>query len=61
MGCGAALAHDWIIDVLTDMQAYARLNGLDALAAKLDETLAVARAEIAAASKAPAGGEAGED
>jgi hypothetical protein len=42
------LSHDWIIDVLTDMHAYALLNGMEALAVQVEKTLEVARAEIAA-------------
>ncbi|MBD3763848.1 MAG: hypothetical protein IE927_03695 [Rhodobacterales bacterium] len=42
------MRHAWIFDVLTDLRAYALANGLPALAAKTEETLAVARAEIAA-------------
>jgi hypothetical protein len=42
------LSHDWIIDVLTDLHAYAVLNGMDALAKQVERTLDVARREIAA-------------
>ncbi|MFN3643919.1 MAG: hypothetical protein ACK4TB_13480 [Gemmobacter sp.] len=42
------MPHDWIIDVLTDMRAYAKLNGMEALAEQIDRTLEIARAEIAA-------------
>jgi hypothetical protein len=41
--------HDWIFDVLKDLRTYAQANGLPALAAKADEALHIARAEISAA------------
>jgi hypothetical protein len=47
------LPHDWIIDVLTDLHAYARLNGMEALAEQVERTLEVARAEIAARTAEP--------
>jgi hypothetical protein len=47
------LPHDWIIDVLTDMHAYALLNGMEALAQQIEKTLEVARAEIAARAAEP--------
>ena len=40
------MRHDWIFDVLKDLKSYAQANGLPALAAKADEALQVARAEI---------------
>lgn len=43
------MRHDWIIDVLSDLQDYARRNDLAELALKVDEALAAARREIAAA------------
>ena len=42
------MRHNWIIDVLADLQAYAELNNLAAIAVAAGQTLAVARAEIAA-------------
>ncbi len=42
------MGHDWIFDVLKDLKSYAEANGLPALAAKADEALIIARAEIAA-------------
>lgn len=42
------MGHDWIFEVLSDVKAYADRHGLVALAAKAEEALAVARAEIAA-------------
>ena len=48
------MGHDWVFDVLADLKSYAEANGLPELAAMADQTLAVARAEIAAqAAKAP--------
>lgn len=44
------MRHDWIFDVLSDLTVYARENNLPLLAAKADEALRVARAEIAAQS-----------
>ncbi len=41
------MAHDWILDVLTDLKAYATKNGLSALADELDEVTLVAATEIA--------------
>jgi hypothetical protein len=53
--------HDWIIDVLEDLKTYAKRNGMAELAAKTDETLTVARQEIAskARSEGPTGTGAG--
>lgn len=45
------MGHDWIIDVLTDLKTFAIANDLDALAAKLDDTQLVARAEIVSHGK----------
>lgn len=42
------MGHEWILDVLADLRAYATQNGLPTLAAKTDETLRTARAELAA-------------
>ena len=42
------MGHDWVYEVLADLRAYAMANGLPALAAKADEALQVAKAEIAA-------------
>ncbi len=40
--------HDWIFDVLRDLQAYASANGLPALAAKAEEALRTAELELIA-------------
>ncbi len=42
------MGHDWVIDVLEDLISYASKNELPALAAKADEAMKVAAAEIAA-------------
>lgn len=55
------MAHDWIIDVLTDLKAFARANGLPALAEHLDETHLVAQVEIASHTKGTAIGLRGTD
>ena len=47
------MGHDWVFDVLADLRAYARSNGLPALAEIADEALKVAMAEITAQAKAP--------
>lgn len=43
------MRHEWIFDVLKDLQSYALRHDLPALAAQADLALRVARAEIAAA------------
>ena len=43
----SAMNHEWILDVLTDLGAYARKHDLRALAEQLDDTRHVASAEIA--------------
>ncbi len=42
------MRHDWILDVLRDLLAYAHRNDLPAVAARVEQALAVAEAEIAA-------------
>ena len=42
------MRHRWIIDVLTDLRAYAELNNLSATARAAEQTLDVAMAEISA-------------
>ena len=49
------MRHDWILDVLRDLLGYADRNGLPALAARVEQALAVAEAEIAG-PEAPAAG-----
>lgn len=41
------MAHDWILDVLADLKAYANKNGLSVLADELNETTLIAATEIA--------------
>ena len=40
------MGHDWILDVLTDLRAFASANDLPSLAAHLDDAAVVARVEI---------------
>ncbi len=40
------MTHEWIIDVLTDLKAFAVKNGLKATAAQLDDVRLVALAEL---------------
>ncbi len=42
------MRHAWIIEVLVDLQTYAEMNNLPAIAASARQTLDVARSEIAA-------------
>jgi hypothetical protein len=48
LGKTVAMNNKWILDVLTDLKAFAHLNGLPGLAVELDRTARVAEAEIAA-------------
>ncbi len=41
------MKYEWIIDVLTDLKAFAQLNGLSVLAEQLDDTKLVAACELA--------------
>ncbi|SEW28330.1 hypothetical protein SAMN04488515_2015 [Cognatiyoonia koreensis] len=45
------MGHNWIIDVLADLKSFAHTNGLDLLADHLEQTAAVATAEIATTSE----------
>jgi hypothetical protein len=47
------MGHEWILDVLADLRAYAAQNGLLTLAAKTDEALRTARAELASRAQPP--------
>ena len=40
------MGHNWIIDVLADVKAFAEQNNLPLLAGQLDDTLLVAHAEV---------------
>ena len=42
------MRSDWILDVLTDLKTFARVNGMPSLAEHLDDTAIVAMVEIAA-------------
>lgn len=51
--------NEWILDVLSDLNAFAVANGLSALAEQLDDTRLIAAAEIASLNdeaKAPSNG-----
>ena len=41
------MQNDWILDVLADLKAFARQNGLPSLAQQLDDTQMLAAVEIA--------------
>lgn len=47
------MGHDWIFDVLKDLRAYAEANDLPETAAKAEECLRLAEAEIAAKGGRP--------
>jgi hypothetical protein len=53
--------NDWILDVLTDLRRFAGANGLQRLAAELDQTLTVAAADIARARSEEPRAERAED
>ena len=44
------MRHAWILDVLTDLVTYAQGNGLPSIAMAAEQTLEVAKTEIAAIS-----------
>ncbi len=48
MSADGTMHHDWIFEVLEDLRDYAVKNGMPATAAKAEEALRVARAEVAA-------------
>jgi len=51
--------NEWILDVLSDLNAFAVANGLTALAEQLDDTKLIAAAEIASLkdeARAPSNG-----
>lgn len=41
------MGDEWILDVLTDLKAYAQKNGMAVLAEQLDDARLVAAAELA--------------
>lgn len=45
------MAHEWIIDVLTDLKTFASANGMEALAEQLEDTQLVASLEIVSQGK----------
>ena len=55
------MRHDWIFDVLTDLRSYALQNELRDLAEKVEIALRTARRDVAAAHRAEAEDEAGDD
>jgi len=55
------MRHEWVFDVLRDLKAYAQTNGLPALAAKAEEALTIARAEIIALQGGDPGADLGSD
>ncbi|MCI2400448.1 hypothetical protein [Aliiroseovarius subalbicans] len=44
------MANEWIIDVLTDLKAFAERNGLEATVDVLDDARLVALAELASSA-----------
>ena len=40
------MAHEWVLDVLADLQTFADANALPALAAHLDEACLIAAEEL---------------
>jgi hypothetical protein len=50
------MQYDWILDVLDDLRAFAKGNGLSVLAEQLEDTSLVAAAEIATVSLGVIGG-----
>ncbi len=51
------MQNEWILDVLTDLRAFACRNGLGALAKQLEDTRLVAASELASDSEGCAGHE----
>lgn len=43
---GYETRYDWILEVLSDLKRFSKANGMDSLAAELDNVSAVAAAEI---------------
>lgn len=50
------MQYQWILDVLSDLKAFAKGNGLSALAEQLDDTSLVAAGEIAQVTGTLTGG-----
>ncbi|MEZ5716076.1 MAG: hypothetical protein R3D85_13455 [Paracoccaceae bacterium] len=49
------MKNDWILDVLADLKAFAKANGLVALAEQLEDTSLIAAAEIASDGEGSSG------
>lgn len=49
------MKHDWILDVLRDLTAYAQANGMPALAEHMEDAQLLAAAEMERASGAGEG------
>ncbi|WP_212525016.1 hypothetical protein [Actibacterium sp. MT2.3-13A] len=45
------MPDDWILDVLEDLRAFARLNGLSAIEAEMERAITVARTELGTAPR----------
>ena len=54
------MQHDWILDVLADLKAFATSNGLPALAEQLDDARIVAMAETASRAEGAQSGRNGD-
>lgn len=55
------MTNDWILSVLTDLQAFAQSNDLDRLATHLGETKLLAAAELSQYADNPMGVAKGHD
>jgi hypothetical protein len=51
------MKNDWIIDVLADLNSFAKSNGLPELAKQLEETAILASVELASHSAGASNGE----
>lgn len=51
------MRNEWILDVLADLQRFARDNGLSVLAEQLDDTRLVAATELALTGEGHSGDE----
>ena len=49
------MKNDWILDVLADLKAFSKANGLNALAEQLEDTSLIAAAEIASIGEGSTG------
>lgn len=55
------MGHTWVFEVLADLRDYAKANGLTLIAAKVDELIVVARAELADRGAGSGDGSAGRE